>query len=334
MHAADFLVRIGPARGLFLHARAVSILTNAFAGCSASLNVRLGWRSPAASRPARADERHSGGRNNRAVRSSEPSQGPQGRVRYLCLEPRTLAPKNIFSVRIVQCPRPGDHAPGAGNRDPALRRPRHRDNLRLARDGTPRRSGDLGPRLSTRDGLRPGLRDPRGPRQPGCRSPVSCCRSPIEGCIVKPENRRGKGELYWWVLLACLFAGVLVWRWQLVFLSLASLALTLYGFLGHSADASPSVRVEVAEYWLAAAAWLSALLLVWKRCIKALRPDTLPEEGVLLSSTVNRFRWFLPSLTLVLLTVAVSAPLLAPFDPSTQADLRKSRLLKPFSSGV
>ena len=104
---------------------------------------------------------------------------------------------------------------------------------------------------------------------------------------MKPENRCGKGELYWWILLACLFAGVLVWRWQLVFLSLASLALTLYGFLGHSADASPSVRVEVAEYWLAAGAWQSALLLVWKRCIKALRPDTLPEEGVLLSSTAN-----------------------------------------------
>jgi len=150
---------------------------------------------------------------------------------------------------------------------------------------------------------------------------------------VSPGSRPGKGELYWWVALACLFAGVLVWRWQLLFMSLASLALTVYGFLGLSADTSPSVRVEVAEYWLAAAAWLSGSLFFGQRCIKTLRPDSRPEKPVL-SPAAARTRWFLPSLIAFLLTVAVSAPLLAPFDPSAQADLRKTRLLKPLSSSV
>lgn len=146
---------------------------------------------------------------------------------------------------------------------------------------------------------------------------------------MKPESRPGKGELCWWVLLACLFAGVLVWRWQLVFLSLASLALTLYGLLGHSVDAFPSVRFEVAEYWLAVTAWLSGSLFFGRRCINALRPESGPVEAEALSSSAaNRSRWFLPSLMAFLLTVALSAPLLAPFDPSAQADLRKSRLLK------
>jgi len=150
---------------------------------------------------------------------------------------------------------------------------------------------------------------------------------------MKPSGRAGIGELCWWVVLACLFGGVLVWRWELVFQSLASLALTLYGLLAQNAAASASLRAEVVEYWVAAAAWLSGSLYVGGRCMKALRPQPVPMEAEAQpNSAAKGSHRFLPWLIVFLLVAALSAPLLAPFDPSAQADLRRSRLLKPLSS--
>ena len=138
-------------------------------------------------------------------------------------------------------------------------------------------------------------------------------------------------------VLTLLFLIVSVWKWNVISSSIASLVLTPIVVFVTQEEIVRYVRFDVVEYWLAAIVWIVSLILLVRwffRLFFTKKTLRLHSED----STGEKFFFDLRKLDIRLIIlyviVALSAPILAPLDPSSHGDLRTTRLLKPFQKGI
>lgn len=113
-------------------------------------------------------------------------------------------------------------------------------------------------------------------------------------------------------------------KWNIISASLKSLTLTPWVLIAGHADKARYLRSDLIEYWIAALAWILILLLLLRLIIRTLfKKRELTVPGKKGSYLVHCF-----------LFIALLAPYLAPFDPTSQGDLRVTRLLQPFDKAV
>ena len=141
-------------------------------------------------------------------------------------------------------------------------------------------------------------------------------------------------------LLSLLFIiTIILWRWELVWSSTVSLTLgaVLHLVPDTHLQQRPFPSMELLEYWVAALGLVvygTFLIIGLSKSHRRTRLKTstsfkeIPARG---ESSLG-FRagiWFVSGF----LVVAVEAPLLAPFNPSSQGDLRTTRLMMPLAQG-
>jgi len=143
------------------------------------------------------------------------------------------------------------------------------------------------------------------------------------------------------IVLSCLFFIVFlfisVWRWRIVSSSAVSLVLTPLVLIFAQAESSRFLRSDLWEYWVAAAVWILILLAF----IRSLFPVFLhskrksisqgsaePPGPFLASERIGKL------VLIVFVFLALAAPFVAPFQPSSRGDLTTTRLLKPLEKGV
>jgi peptide/nickel transport system permease protein len=142
------------------------------------------------------------------------------------------------------------------------------------------------------------------------------------------------------VFLAVLFFGFMFmsgWKWNLISASAISLLLTPGVLFLAAGESARYLRVDLWEYWIAAFVWILTFGMFLRYFLKLLFKPTRS------STSRNRERDSQPSarwrgasrVVLVgFVFVALSAPFLAPFRPSSQGDLTSTRLLKPLEKGI
>lgn len=141
--------------------------------------------------------------------------------------------------------------------------------------------------------------------------------------------------------LSCLFfivyLFVSVWRWEIISCSAISFVLTPLALMFTQAESSRFLRSDLWEYWVAAAVWILILVALIRRLYPAFlhgRRKSISQD----SATPPRL--FLESerigklVLIVFVFLALTAPFVAPFQPSSHGDLTTTRLLKPLEKGV
>ncbi len=137
--------------------------------------------------------------------------------------------------------------------------------------------------------------------------------------------------------LFLVFLLVSIWRWKLISSSILSLVLTPVALVFIDAGSTPYLRSDLWEYWIAACVWLLTMIIFATRYARAL---FVGRHSVILPPASSDPRYFVGSrstgkLILALFAyVALTAPILAPFHPTSQGDLTSTRLLRPFEKGV
>ncbi len=129
---------------------------------------------------------------------------------------------------------------------------------------------------------------------------------------------------------------VTYFRQDLILSSISSLVLTAVYFLSHFQMHPLSVRTDLLEYWIAAAAWSGVLVMSCRslftkkgeknfveRLVHSLAPAWTPDR-----STVMKIKLGLYVLSFFF-GIALLAPFLAPLDPDNQGDLESTRFLAP-----
>ncbi|MGA9365622.1 MAG: ABC transporter permease [Bacteroidota bacterium] len=143
------------------------------------------------------------------------------------------------------------------------------------------------------------------------------------------------------IVLSCLFFIVFlfvsVWRWSIVSSGALSLVLTPVALIFAQAESSRFLRSDLWEYWIAAAVWI-LILLAFIRCLFAVflhsKRESIPDGSAepprpfVASERIGKL------VLLVFVFLALTAPFVAPFQPSSQGDLTTMRLLKPLERGV
>jgi peptide/nickel transport system permease protein len=143
------------------------------------------------------------------------------------------------------------------------------------------------------------------------------------------------------VVLSCLFVVVYLFisvsSWKIISCSAVSLVLTPLVLVFTRAEASRFLRSDLWEYWVAAAVWIFILILLIRRVSSAFlrrrrkpntRNGTGPARPFFESEKIGKL------VLLVFLFLALTAPFVAPFQPSSHGDLTTTRLLKPLQRGV
>jgi peptide/nickel transport system permease protein len=142
------------------------------------------------------------------------------------------------------------------------------------------------------------------------------------------------------VLLAVFFFGFMFisgWKWNLITASATSLLftpITIFFGLGESAR---YLRVDLWEYWIAAFVWILTFGMFLRYFLKLLfkpRRSSASQNKDLDSQLSARWRGASKLVLVGFVFVALTAPFLAPFRPSSQGDLTSTRLLKPLEKGI
>jgi peptide/nickel transport system permease protein len=148
--------------------------------------------------------------------------------------------------------------------------------------------------------------------------------------------RRGLGR----VLLVMFFFGFMFisgWKWNLISASALSLVLTPSAILLTTGGSARYLRVDLWEYWIAALVWTLAFGMFLRYFLKLLFKPTrssTSQDRELDSQPSAGWRGASKVVLVGFLFVAMTAPFLAPFRPSSQGDLTSTRLLKPLEKGL
>jgi len=127
-------------------------------------------------------------------------------------------------------------------------------------------------------------------------------------------------------------------RWGIVYPSVVSLGLTPVVLLFTQLESQDVLKAGLVEYWVAGFVWLATGIFLtrrfvglflsrkrrWRESDSSARPRGLLAPRINASYTV---------LTLFVF-VALTAPFLAPFSPTSQGDLITTRFLKPLERGI
>jgi peptide/nickel transport system permease protein len=142
------------------------------------------------------------------------------------------------------------------------------------------------------------------------------------------------------VFLVMLFFGFMFmsgWRWNLISASAISLLLTPGVLFLAAGESARYLRVDLWEYWIAAFVWILTFGMFLRYFLKLLFKPTRSSTSrnrELDSQPSARWRGASRVVLVGFVFVALSAPFLAPFRPSSQGDLTSTRLLKPLEKGI
>jgi peptide/nickel transport system permease protein len=142
------------------------------------------------------------------------------------------------------------------------------------------------------------------------------------------------------VFLAMLFFGFMFmsgWKWSLISASATSLLLTPSVLIFTAGESSRYLRLDLWEYWIAAFVWILTFGLFLSYFLKMLFKATWSSTSQNMDlDTQLSFKWRGASKVVLVgfAFVALTAPFLAPFRPSSQGDLTSTRLLKPLEKGI
>jgi peptide/nickel transport system permease protein len=142
------------------------------------------------------------------------------------------------------------------------------------------------------------------------------------------------------VFLAVLFFGFMFmsgWKWNLISASAISLLLTPGVLFLAAGESARYLRVDLWEYWIAAFVWILTFGMFLRYFLKLLFKPTRSSTSrnrELDSQPSARWRGASRVVLVGFVFVALSAPFLAPFRPSSQGDLTSTRLLKPLEKGI
>jgi peptide/nickel transport system permease protein len=142
------------------------------------------------------------------------------------------------------------------------------------------------------------------------------------------------------VFLAIFFFGFMFisgWKWNLISASATSLLFTPIIILFGVGESARYLRVDLWEYWIAAFVWILTFGMFLRYFLKLLfkptRASTL-QTRELDSQPSARWRGASKVVLVGFLFVALTAPFLAPYRPSSQGDLTSTRLLEPLEKGI
>jgi peptide/nickel transport system permease protein len=142
------------------------------------------------------------------------------------------------------------------------------------------------------------------------------------------------------VFLVIFFFGFMFvsgWKWNLISASATSLLFTPIIILFGVGESARYLRIDLWEYWIAAFVWILTFGMFLRYFLKLLfkptRASTL-QTRELDSQPSARWRGASKVVLVGFLFVALTAPFLAPFRPSSQGDLTSTRLLKPLEKGI
>lgn len=152
----------------------------------------------------------------------------------------------------------------------------------------------------------------------------------IDKTLDQPQMRYHAGML----LLMVLFVW---WKWRVVSLSLISLALTPIALVSNHSKMSGTLAMDLVPFWLAALT--SVLLGVFSvhRLIIGIAYRHRGFTSVISDrqgSASQRIKNLPSYVILACVFIALEAPVLAPFDPLSQGDLRSTRFLNPLEKAV
>jgi peptide/nickel transport system permease protein len=142
------------------------------------------------------------------------------------------------------------------------------------------------------------------------------------------------------VFLAVLFFGFMFmsgWKWNLISASAISLLLSPGVLFLAAGESARYLRVDLWEYWIAAFVWILTFGMFLRYFLKLLFKPTRSSTSrnrELDSQPSARWRGASRVVLVGFVFVALSAPFLAPFRPSSQGDLTSTRLLKPLEKGI
>jgi peptide/nickel transport system permease protein len=143
------------------------------------------------------------------------------------------------------------------------------------------------------------------------------------------------------IVLPCLFLVVYlfvsIWRWKIISCSAVSLVLTPLALVFTQAEASRFLRSDLWEYWIAASVWILILVVLIRRLSSAFlrsRRKPVAQDGTRPARPYSESEKIGKLVLLVFVFLALTAPFVAPFQPSSHGDLTTTRLLKPLERGV
>jgi peptide/nickel transport system permease protein len=127
------------------------------------------------------------------------------------------------------------------------------------------------------------------------------------------------------------------WRWSIISSSTVSLFFTLPVLVSTHDESARFLRVDLLEYWIAAFVWILTFAFFFKTFLKSLigqrhlSPSGNDNQG---SPSPFESRGLGKGALAAFAFVALTAPFLAPFQPSSQGDLTSTRLLKPLEKAI
>jgi peptide/nickel transport system permease protein len=134
-----------------------------------------------------------------------------------------------------------------------------------------------------------------------------------------------------------LYLSISIWRWKIISRSTISLILTPLALTFTQVESSRILRSDLSEYWVAAAVWILILAVL----IRYLYRISLRDGGKSTSQgslgphrPVAKPERLGKVVLLIFVLLALTAPFVAPFQPSSHGDLMTTRLLKPLERGV
>lgn len=147
-----------------------------------------------------------------------------------------------------------------------------------------------------------------------------------------PDNGKLRHRFLRLILLGILtvsFVVLSVMRWDLLTSSIFSVCLTPVAIVASGFEIARYWHADLLEYWLAAVVWCGILLILLVELVETLRSirKESPRSGLLPGS-------FNQTLLAAIIALGLLAPLIVPFDPAAQGDLRTTRLKKPLEKAL
>ncbi|MBI1807036.1 MAG: ABC transporter permease [Ignavibacteria bacterium] len=127
------------------------------------------------------------------------------------------------------------------------------------------------------------------------------------------------------------------WKWGMLSMCILSLVLSLLSLVTTHFDMSGTLLIELVPYWLSCGTWVFIIVFLVNKIRKGYAHRGRESVPVVFGRQFpkgSRVKRVPLSVILVCVIVALEAPLLAPFDPLSQGDLRSTRFLNPFEKAL